>query len=88
MCTCALTYTRRIISLVALGPCPEQAQKGSYHEHIFLQQPYDPQDMPEMEVFEVDLIKDTRGLGITIAGYVGGDNSPGTNHIALLMRFV
>ncbi|XP_025111379.1 multiple PDZ domain protein-like isoform X3 [Pomacea canaliculata] len=39
-------------------------------------QPYDPQDMPEMEVFEVDLIKDTRGLGITIAGYVGGDNSP------------
>lgn len=28
-------------------------------------------------MFEVDLRKDTHGLGITIAGYVGGDNTPG-----------
>ncbi|XP_022238928.1 patj homolog isoform X2 [Limulus polyphemus] len=27
-------------------------------------------DLPEMETFEVDLIKDQQGLGITIAGYV------------------
>ena len=36
-----------------------------------------PGEVPEVEVFEVNLIKDTHGLGITIAGYVGGDNTPG-----------
>ena len=34
-------------------------------------------EVPEVEMFEVDLMKDTHGLGITIAGYVGGDNTPG-----------
>ncbi|XP_012945691.1 patj homolog, partial [Aplysia californica] len=33
-------------------------------------------DMADVDVFEVDLMKDTHGLGITIAGYVGGDNTP------------
>ena len=28
------------------------------------------EDLPEMETFEVELIKDQQGLGITIAGYV------------------
>ena len=43
-----------------------------------LQQPFEiPGEVPEVEVFEVDLRKDTHGLGITIAGYVGGDNTPG-----------
>lgn len=27
-------------------------------------------DLPEMETFEVELVKDQQGLGITIAGYV------------------
>lgn len=36
-------------------------------------------DIPETEVFVVNLIKDSNGLGITIAGYVGGDNTPGTS---------
>ena len=36
-----------------------------------------PGEVPEVEVFEVDLVKDLHGLGITIAGYVGGDNTPG-----------
>ena len=27
-------------------------------------------------VSQVDLAKDSHGLGITIAGYIGGDNSP------------
>jgi len=32
-----------------------------------------PQELalPEVEFFEVELVKDTQGLGITIAGYVG-----------------
>ncbi|GBM84813.1 hypothetical protein AVEN_47758-1 [Araneus ventricosus] len=28
------------------------------------------EDQPEMETFEVELVKDQQGLGITIAGYV------------------
>ena len=35
------------------------------------------QDLSDVDVFEVDLLKDSNGLGITIAGYVGGDNTPG-----------
>ncbi|GAB1610664.1 hypothetical protein Ahia01_001352700 [Argonauta hians] len=31
---------------------------------------------PEMESFEVQLVKDTRGLGITIVGYVAGGGAP------------
>lgn len=27
-------------------------------------------DLPEMETYEVELVKDQQGLGITIAGYV------------------
>ncbi|CAG5133719.1 unnamed protein product, partial [Candidula unifasciata] len=34
------------------------------------------QEVPDVDVFEVDLMKDSHGLGITIAGYVGGDNTP------------
>ncbi|KAK3767827.1 hypothetical protein RRG08_053970 [Elysia crispata] len=34
------------------------------------------QDLSDVDVFEVDLLKDSNGLGITIAGYVGGDNTP------------
>ncbi|GFS21988.1 multiple PDZ domain protein [Elysia marginata] len=34
------------------------------------------QDLADVDVFEVDLLKDSNGLGITIAGYVGGDNTP------------
>ena len=30
-----------------------------------------------MEYFDVTLMKDNQGLGITIAGYVGKDNTPG-----------
>jgi hypothetical protein len=44
----------------------------------FLQQPLEvSQEMASVDVFEVDLVKDSKGLGITIAGYVGGDNTPG-----------
>lgn len=32
--------------------------------------PLDTSGLPEMETFEVELIKDQQGLGITIAGYV------------------
>ncbi|XP_046567943.1 multiple PDZ domain protein-like isoform X6 [Haliotis rubra] len=39
-------------------------------------QPYDMNEVPEVEIFDVDLTKDNHGLGITIAGYVGGDNTP------------
>ncbi|KAK3592866.1 hypothetical protein CHS0354_004087 [Potamilus streckersoni] len=40
--------------------------------------PYDgPSEYPEVEYFDVELVKDIRqGLGITIAGYVGRDNTP------------
>ena len=31
-------------------------------------------EMPEVDVFEVELVKDNSGLGITIAGYVGDSN--------------
>lgn len=34
-------------------------------------------DVAEVDVFDVDLMKDSQGLGITIAGYVGGDSTPG-----------
>ena len=34
-------------------------------------------DYPEVEYFDVTLMKDNQGLGITIAGYVGKDNTPG-----------
>ncbi|GFO19016.1 multiple pdz domain protein, partial [Plakobranchus ocellatus] len=34
------------------------------------------QDLSDVDVFEVDLMKDSNGLGITIAGYVGGDHTP------------
>ncbi|XP_052685137.1 multiple PDZ domain protein-like isoform X11 [Crassostrea angulata] len=33
-------------------------------------------DYPEVEYFDVTLMKDSQGLGITIAGYVGKDNTP------------
>ncbi|XP_056019674.1 multiple PDZ domain protein-like isoform X4 [Ostrea edulis] len=33
-------------------------------------------DYPEVEYFDVTLMKDSQGLGITIAGYVGKDNAP------------
>ncbi|XP_078318993.1 multiple PDZ domain protein-like isoform X4 [Crassostrea virginica] len=33
-------------------------------------------DYPEVEYFDVNLMKDNQGLGITIAGYVGKDNTP------------
>ena len=35
------------------------------------------QDIPEVDVFEVELVKDASGLGITIAGYVGGEKGEG-----------
>ncbi|KAL3869945.1 hypothetical protein ACJMK2_042565 [Sinanodonta woodiana] len=36
-----------------------------------------PTEYPEVEYFDVELVKDIRqGLGITIAGYVGRDNTP------------
>ncbi|XP_036368376.1 multiple PDZ domain protein isoform X4 [Octopus sinensis] len=33
-------------------------------------------ESPEMEMFDVQLVKDTRGLGITIVGYVAGGGAP------------
>ncbi|XP_061191838.1 multiple PDZ domain protein-like isoform X8 [Saccostrea echinata] len=33
-------------------------------------------EYPEVEYFDVTLMKDSQGLGITIAGYVGKDNAP------------
>ena len=33
------------------------------------------QDETEVEAFEVELVKDSQGLGITIAGYVGEKSS-------------
>ena len=46
------------------------------------QQPNDiPNEVPEVEMFEVELQKDSQGLGITIAGYVGTDKSPGLSSI-------
>lgn len=42
------------------------------------QPPYGEQLPPEVEYFDVKLLKDSsQGLGITIAGYVGRDNNPG-----------
>ncbi|XP_060069918.1 multiple PDZ domain protein-like, partial [Ylistrum balloti] len=37
---------------------------------------YLPPEFPEVEYFDVNLMKDDQGLGITIAGYVGRENSP------------
>lgn len=47
---------------------------------VFLQPAYNDvgADYPEVEYFDVRLMKDSQGLGITIAGYVGKDNTPGT----------
>lgn len=40
------------------------------------QQPEDTgSDSPDTEMFDVELIKDSQGLGITIAGYIGGEKS-------------
>lgn len=36
-----------------------------------------------MEYFDVTLMKDSQGLGITIAGYVGKDNTPGRLMVGL-----
>ncbi|KAK3091257.1 hypothetical protein FSP39_018351 [Pinctada imbricata] len=33
-------------------------------------------EYPEIQYFDVDLLKDSQGLGITIAGYVGKDGTP------------
>ncbi|KAL8570734.1 hypothetical protein ACOMHN_039168 [Nucella lapillus] len=57
-------------------------QLQPHHSSVMEQVQVHPQpyelvgEMPEVEMFEVDLMKDTHGLGITIAGYVGGDNTP------------
>lgn len=45
------------------------------------------QEVPDVDVFEVDLMKDSHGLGITIAGYVGGDNTPGQSSFCVLFMF-
>jgi hypothetical protein len=50
-------------------------------------------DYPEVEYFDVTLMKDSQGLGITIAGYVGKDNAPGmldfsTDTLDLLIRYI
>ena len=38
-----------------------------------------PPEYPEVQYYDVTLAKDAEhGLGITIAGYVGRDNTPGT----------
>ena len=49
---------------------------------VKFQPPYNSDDMapefPEVEYFSVNLAKDShQGLGITIAGYVGRENTPG-----------
>ena len=54
-----------------------------------LQPPYNSDDMateyPEVEYFSVNLAKDShQGLGITIAGYVGRENTPGNSWAGLL----
>ncbi|XP_070196024.1 multiple PDZ domain protein-like isoform X6 [Littorina saxatilis] len=63
----------------------EHSQQMQLHPHLSSvmgqvqvhPQPYEvASEVPEVEVFMVDLMKDTHGLGITIAGYVGGDNTP------------
>lgn len=45
------------------------------------QPPFGEDVSREVEYFDVKLVKDaSQGLGITIAGYVGRDNKPGTNY--------
>lgn len=51
---------------------------------LFQQPPDLIEDVHDVDVFEVDLMKDSHGLGITIAGYVGGDNAPGQSRHLLL----
>ncbi|XP_064604764.1 multiple PDZ domain protein-like isoform X2 [Liolophura sinensis] len=46
-------------------------------------QPEDTEsDSPDMEMFDVELIKDSQGLGITIAGYVGGEKSSSEDELS------
>ncbi|KAK6188757.1 hypothetical protein SNE40_004870 [Patella caerulea] len=54
------------------------------HPYLELQQPmYDMnEDLDGAEVFDVDLVKDHQGVGITIAGYIGGEETPGTEDIS------
>ncbi|XP_055886795.1 inaD-like protein isoform X6 [Biomphalaria glabrata] len=49
---------------------------GSVQVHAQPLENIDLHDLEDVDVFEVDLVKDSNGLGITIAGYVGGDNTP------------
>ncbi|KAI8773964.1 multiple PDZ domain protein isoform X1, partial [Biomphalaria glabrata] len=49
---------------------------GSVQVHAQPLENIDLHDLEDVDVFEVDLVKDNNGLGITIAGYVGGDNTP------------
>lgn len=42
-------------------------------------------EYPEVQYFDVDLTKDNQGLGITIAGYVGRDNTPGKQNCHLMI---
>ena len=57
---------------------------------FIFQPPYNSEDMspefPEVEYFSVNLAKDShQGLGITIAGYVGRENTPGMNTALLTL---
>ena len=65
------------IHLLSLLAAPKFPQNHLFFIFFPQQPPYEAQADPEVEMFEVDLQKDTHGLGITIAGYVGGDNTPG-----------
>ncbi|XP_053394217.1 multiple PDZ domain protein-like isoform X10 [Mercenaria mercenaria] len=52
-------------------------QKGMVEHAEVHQPPYGEELPPEVDYFDVNLLKDTsQGLGITIAGYVGRDNNP------------
>ncbi|XP_076440217.1 multiple PDZ domain protein-like isoform X4 [Babylonia areolata] len=74
--------SRNVAAHAVMDDPSQQLHLHPHHSSVMEQVQVHPQpyelagEVPEVEMFEVDLMKDTHGLGITIAGYVGGDNTP------------